>query len=126
MSISEKLAAVIKKYRTYPNFIGIDILDVNQAGSVDDTMLHIAAWNGELGDIQILIDAGADVNAKGDLGNTPLHGAAMKGQVEAVTLLLNRGANPKLANEDNQTPLGVAKLGRKAAVVKLLESWKSA
>jgi len=122
MSTSEKLSGVIKKYRHYPNFLGIDISDVNQRGSIDDTMLHIAAWKGELADMEILIGAGANTNARGDLGNTPLHNAAMKGQLEGVKLLLQHGANPNLTNEFGQTPLVVAELGKKTEVVKFLRS----
>lgn len=122
MSTNEKLNEVIKKYRHYPNFLGIDILDVNQRGSIDDTMLHIAAWKGELADMEILIGAGANANARGDLGNTPLHNAAMKGQLEGVRILLQHGANPNLTNEFDQTPLVVAELGKQAEVVKFLRS----
>lgn len=126
MSSNDKLAQVIKKYRHYPNFLGIDLVDVNQPGSIDDTMLHIAAWKGELADMEVLILAGANVNAKGDMGNTPLHGAAMKGQVEAVKLLLRHGANPAIMNEHNQTALVVAELGKRAEVVKLLKAGRPA
>jgi hypothetical protein len=41
--MNEELANVIKNYRSHPQFLGIDILDLNQLGALDDTMLHIAA-----------------------------------------------------------------------------------
>lgn len=100
---SAKLAEVISKYRQYPNFIGIDIVDVNQPGSIDDTMLHIAAWKGEIGDVEALVSCGANVNAIGDIGNTPSHGAAAKGHLEVVKFLLNNGADLNIKNEFGET-----------------------
>ena len=112
---------VLDKYRTHPEFLGIELTDANQAGAVDDTPLHIASRNGELEDIEILVAHGADVNASGDLGNSPLHQAAMAGQASAVKKLLELGANTTLENEFSQTALTVAQLGNHNEVVELLK-----
>lgn len=63
----ETIADVIKKYRNPPDFIGTDIVDANQAGGFDDTMLHIAARKAALEDIEVLVASGADINAIGDI-----------------------------------------------------------
>lgn len=44
------------------------------------------------GDVQLLIDLGADVNAVGREGMTPLHNACLYGRLEAVNALLAAGA----------------------------------
>jgi hypothetical protein len=52
--MNEKLAAVVEKYRSHPEFLGIDILDPNQPGAIDDTLLHLAARTGAVEDIEVL------------------------------------------------------------------------
>jgi ankyrin repeat protein len=122
MSVNDKLAAVIKKYHSHPEFLGINVVDANQRGAVDDTLLHLAARTGAIEDIQVLIDCGATIDARGDLGNTPLHQAAMRGQLDSVRALLQLGANVGQTNEFGQTPLDVAELGGHREVAQLLRS----
>jgi ankyrin repeat protein len=119
--MSDKLAAVFKKYRSHPEFLGININDPNQPGAVDDTLLHIAARTGAVDDIETLVGSGAVVDAPSDLGNTPLHQAAMMGEVESVRALIRLGAGRHRKNEFGQTPLDVAKLGQKREVIQILE-----
>jgi ankyrin repeat protein len=125
MSIDAKLVAVIEKYRFHPEFLGIDLVDPNQPGAVDDTLLHLAARTGAVEDIEVLVSCGARVNVVGDLGNTPLHQAAMSGQEDSVTLLLRLGADPNLQNEFNQTALQVAELGGHERIVRILRTFIS-
>lgn len=51
---------------------------------------HASIWNG---DVQLLIDLGAEVNIAGDFGVTPLHLASMYGRENAVRALLGAGAD---------------------------------
>ena len=118
----EKLAAIIKKYSSYPEFLGIEIVAPDQAGAMDDTLLHLTARRGAVEDLEILLKSGGNVDVRGDLGNTPLHGAAMTGQLETAKLLLRHGANPAATNEFGQTPEKIAELGAHHHVVKLLKS----
>lgn len=115
------LTEVLQKYRSHPEFLGLSLDSPNQRGAVDDSPLHIAARKGELEDVGVMIDHGADVNLIGDLGNTPLHQAAMAGKTDVVLKLLKHGANTSLQNEFAQTALEVARLGGHADVVKVLE-----
>lgn len=119
--INDKLAKVIAKYRTHPQFLALDVTgNPNQRGAFDDTFLHIAAETNALEDMKVLIEAGADVSAKGDLGRTPLHGAAARGYLEAIRLLLAAGADPEIEDEYNQTPSRVAELMKKKEAVEFL------
>lgn len=124
MSSKEQLKSVFEKYKTHPEFLGLELTDPNQRGAVDDTVLHLAARKGAIEDMKVLIDAGADVNIAGDLGNTPLHQAAMMKQLESVKFLLMRGAKKQLNNEFDQTPLDVAKITENAEIIRLLETWR--
>jgi uncharacterized protein len=109
--MDEKLAAVIQRYRAHPEFLGIEITDLNQPGAVDDTLLHWAARTGAIDEIELLLSSGARVNAVGNLGNTPLHQAAMGGNSIWVQKLLQHGADQTLPNEFGQTLLELAELG---------------
>lgn len=122
---SDKLADVIKKYRLHPDFLGTDIVDANQTGGFDDTMLHIAARKGDLADIEVLVASGADVNAIGDIGNTPLHGAASKGHLTVIEFLLSKGADPSLKNEYGETAADWAQNSNHLKIVQLLRAHKT-
>ena len=55
------------------------------------TATHIAAVNGYVDIVGILIAYGADVTIKTHSGRTPLHLAARKGRESVVLLLLSKG-----------------------------------
>lgn len=124
MIISPELKNVFKKYKDHPDFLGVQIVDPNQRGAVDDTVLHIAIRKGALNDIKILVSHGADINLAGDLGYTPLHMAALTNQVSSVQLLLSLGANPTILNEFSQTLLQVAQSVKHDKVIEVLSKVK--
>ncbi|MDR0234049.1 MAG: ankyrin repeat domain-containing protein [Zoogloeaceae bacterium] len=126
MSMTNKIALqrIFDAYKLHPEFLGIDIEEVEQRGALDSVLLHIASRMGKLDHIRTLVDAGADINARGYLDNTPLHDAALCGQAQAVGLLLLLGANASLKNEFGQTALDVAVLGKKEAVCETLRKMK--
>jgi len=70
----------------------------------DDTYgcsaLHLAAWEGHLSCVELLLDRSADINSRGEDGSTPLIWAAWKGRLACVRLLLDRGADLNL--KDNK------------------------
>lgn len=41
----------------------MDLFDINEPGSVDDIILHIAARKGNIEDLYFLISVGANINA---------------------------------------------------------------
>ncbi|WP_343717601.1 ankyrin repeat domain-containing protein [Inquilinus sp.] len=114
---------VLKCYRDegLPDFVGIDLTDVNQAGLHGDAPIHVAAIRGRTDEIAALLDGGADVNASGELGNTPLHEAVMQNRIEAAKLLLERGADPNRTNEFGGSPLDAARARQNRRLVRLLE-----
>lgn len=116
-----KINNLIDRYKEHAEFLGIVLLDVNQPGSVDDTMLHVAARKGHIEDIYNLISIGANINAIGDLGNTPLHQAAMRGTVDSVKVLLELNANPLIKNEFGQTAEDIARPGEYWDICELIK-----
>ena len=61
-----------------------------------DTLLHVAAARGSIGEIDFLLKMGLDVNSIGDYGATPLHCAAMTEQSDAYRHLVIYGADPAI------------------------------
>ncbi|MGC2523437.1 MAG: ankyrin repeat domain-containing protein [Stellaceae bacterium] len=80
----------------------------NQVDDQSRTAMHIAAINGNLQIIAILIKADAKLNPVDQLGDTPLHLAADRNQTEAAKLLLDSGAEVDPQNKDGMTPLMIA------------------
>ena len=69
------------------------------------TLLHIAAEEGNLEGIRLLLGAEADVDACDKNGWTPLHCASYQGHEEAVTLLLSASADCTMTTNDHNTAL---------------------
>lgn len=84
------------------------------------TALFVAAGNGHVEIIKLLLSKGADVTAESVEGNTPLVWGAFQGQAEAVRLLLDAGAEPDQTNKEGATALVVAAQQGHIEVVKVL------
>jgi ankyrin repeat protein len=54
-----------------------------------ESLLHEAAWRGDLEEVTRLVDGGADVNWRDSIGETALFGAAAWGHVEVVRHLVD-------------------------------------
>ena len=93
-------------------------VDVNYAGGVGQTALHIAAMWGNLNAVNALIAAGADLNPQnwiernylGYIGGTPLHVAAnstkapLAKRCRCAERLIEAGANARLLNGEEDAP----------------------
>ncbi len=69
------------------------------------TALESATGLNDTGDIESLLDQGADPNARNPQGESPLHIAASMSFPKAVTLLLDHGSDIDARDDDNRTPL---------------------
>jgi ankyrin repeat protein len=71
------------------------------------TALHLAAQNGHLGTVKLLIDRNANVDARDQCGDTPLCYAAMchGGHPDVVEVLLNHGAEVNARDNKGRTIL---------------------
>ncbi|KAI5805993.1 ankyrin repeat-containing domain protein, partial [Geopyxis carbonaria] len=84
--------------------------------------LWIAAWEGNLKMVELLLTAGADVDNGRRYGNA-LQEAAANGSVEVVELLLSKGANPNSRGGAANTAINAAAFrGHKEVVRRLLHA----
>ena len=108
----EELASLLEKH---PN-------DAKYLDSDKKSLLHAAAFTGDVEAVKILYNVGKlDVNAKDNNWLTPLHRACRAKQDDVVSLLLELGADEKVRDKNWQTPAHVAAANNAVKCFKLLE-----
>jgi ankyrin repeat protein len=94
---------------------------VHAKGPGGQTLLHIAAANGNLDLVKALVMRGADLEAKNSwAGWTPLHSAACEGRADVVKHLIEHGAKVEVPGEYSQGILYTASMQGHTEVVRLL------
>lgn len=82
--------------------------------------LHLAASQGNVEVLEVLLEAKAVVDCQDSEGRTPLHVAVSHGQVGAVTALARHGASLEMRDAMGNSPLFTAVQGGQQAVVAVL------
>jgi len=91
--------------------------------SIDAGPIHDAAKQGNVEEIKVLLDNGADVNAEAITGSTPLHLAAEEGHESVVQVLLENGADLNIQDNDGDTPAALARKNGHREVLQVM--WNS-
>jgi serine/threonine-protein phosphatase 6 regulatory ankyrin repeat subunit B len=96
--------------------------DVDHRNADGSTPLQWAAYDGDLGEVRRLIEAGADVSLANNYGVTPMGLAAEVADTGILRLLLEAGADADSPNPEGQTALmAVARTGNVEAAQLLLD-----
>lgn len=105
------------------------LLEAGANPNIGTSLLHACCdWHLEYLPIAIAYMAhhGWNVNAADQNGETALHKAAFLGNTAAVKELLAVGADPAIRDSQNRLPADVAKHGKKAPVLVVLQQRRSA
>lgn len=88
------------------------------------TPLHLAAFFGQLGAVERLLNAGADIHAvsRNSLKNTPLHAGTAGKHSDVALRLLEAGADPDVVDSGGHTPRRIATENQLSAVVASIAS----
>lgn len=91
------------------NWPGVPIsdLDINRLRSPTVTPMHLAATNGHVEVIKLLLAQGFNPNFRTQDGNTALHEAAKFGRAEIIKILMQSGAQSDIKNKSGETALDV-------------------
>ena len=73
-------------------------LNVDLTNHEGNTLLMLAAYNGNPELVRALIERGADVNRLNDRHQSPLAGAIFKKEDEVVSALIDAGADPQVGH----------------------------
>jgi ankyrin repeat protein len=105
---------IIENNSTFdPNFI---FLDIN-----NESLLTLAAYNGNFQFMKYLIENGGDINYQNNLKMSALHYIIIYNpHINVVKYLLDKGANPKIKNKNNESPLFCAIKTNKSEEIALL------
>lgn len=91
-----------------------------EEGGATLTPLHRAAYEGQVGEVRKLLEAGADVMARTDRQVTPLHLAVLQGHLEVVEVLLEHKADPEAKDGQGLTPIVLARRGGNPVLLNML------
>ena len=90
--------------------------------SYRDRALNLAAQNGHVEVVKLLLEAGAEIDAANLGGSTALHLAAVNGCTGVVRLLLAAGADQNLTDQRGDRPMDFAIEQGHHEIAQLLES----
>ena len=101
------------------NAEGRDLLEI--ADQYDNLPIHVAAKEGNLESIQVLIEAGSSIDRKNEDEQAPIHLAAIHGRVDIVQELLKKDRNAIMNQDENSnTPLHLACINKKFKTAEVL------
>ena len=90
------------------------------ASAQPSDILHAATRAGDLDQLRLAVETGADADARDGRGWTPLMQAANKGYTPFVATLLEAGADPNIRAPDGATALFIAALHGHSQTIELL------
>jgi ankyrin repeat protein len=96
--------------------------ELRQYDNEENTLLHIAARNGDLDIVKLLISLGTQIDVKNRRLQTPLLWAIHNGHLAVVNFLIEKGADILTQENEGDTPLSwAAYTGQLRIIERLLE-----
>ena len=104
-----------------PEFLDMELRDVNQRGNSGDRPLHVAAIRGRIAEVLALIEGGAEINSLGEMNYTAIQYAIIEGHSAIVKLLIERGAALEHVNELGETARSLSEKSKDRSIVELFK-----
>jgi uncharacterized protein len=95
-------------------------LPANLRNDKGDSLLMLAAYNGQEDAARVILEAGGDPELANDRGQTPLAGAAFKNDLAIARLLIQHGAAVDGVGDGSRTALMTAAMFDRIEMVDLL------
>jgi ankyrin repeat protein len=103
--VKDDLQEILRKYASLDMFEGYEINSPISPGPDGDTPFHIAAYDGNVDAVNVMLPYVNDINLPGDIGNTPLHYAVSGRHLDMVEFLIFNGADFNRGNDYGDTPI---------------------
>lgn len=113
LSWDADLEQISKIINENPNLINLRLQN-------DETLLTVAAWQGNNEIAEYLIDKGININLRNKWDNAALHNAAMRGHTNIAKLLIEKGISVNVRGSSGNTPLFYAARNEQAEMVIVL------
>lgn len=84
---------LLDRVGSVPDFIGVELCDINDTNAFGDNALHCVCVWGDLNAAKLLVENGINIEQRGEGGFTPLKVAEDFGRKEMVRYLISKGAN---------------------------------
>jgi uncharacterized protein len=99
-----------------------DASKIKSRNSFGWTALHMASFAGNVANVKLLLDRGADVNVRAEtkFHNTPLQVALLTGEYDAAKVLLEHGADALVRQNKGFTPMHEAAFMGRIDIIQLL------
>ena len=123
--MENKLKKLLEEYQDLPEYMDRVLSDVNQISAFGDRPIHVAAVRGNIEELLLLYENGADINAKGEYGYTPLLHAVEQGHIDAVKWLIEKGVDTSIRDQTGGSALDTAELLGHEKIQELLKNAKS-
>ena len=118
---NSELKNILSRINDTTEFLGVDLVDVNQHGIFYNTPIAVAiSWNDQVV-VEKLISFGANVNEKNENGETALHRAVLFENSEIAAIIIEHGADKGIRNNDGLTPLEYARELGNTVMTQLLD-----
>jgi ankyrin repeat protein len=119
------VAAIYSQYEIIKIILQCEEINPNLGNDIEQTPLHVAAYDGNLMVMQLLLDAKLqnelNINPRSLDGYTPLNLASQENHIDAVKLLLRYNKiDINIANKDGYTPLHIALANKHIIIAKQL------
>ncbi len=98
----------------------VNVLNLDGKDKKGYSPLMLAASNGHVEAVKLLLSLTADIHSRDNNGNSILMAATFYGHLAIVELLLEHGADPEAANDRKQTALVYARTFGMKAIERLL------